>query len=623
MFDFVANHKRLLQVILGLTILPFAFFGLDSYTRSRGGANEAASVDGTPVTMREFSEETRRQQDRIRQMMGRGADISAFDTPEMRLAILDSLISRRVITNEVVNARLLLSKEEVVAAILAAPEFQEGGKFSSERYANYLRAMNMSDEGNVAKLRIEIPAERLAGAVAGSAMQPRAVAERLAALEAEKREVAEAFVPAEPFLARVKSDEAAIKAYYESHLADYKRPERVRAEYAVLSAEELAKGESVSEAEVKAAYEARASQLGVAEQRRASHILLKSKEEADKVVAEVRKAPQQFAELAKKQSLDTGSAANGGDLGLNARGSLASPALEAEIFKLKPGEFGVVQTEFGFHVVRLVAIQAGKAGTLEEARKDLTAEIAKQKGAKKFAETAESFNNLVYEQSDSLKPVAERYKVKLVTTGWFGREGSAEIGPLAHPKLLAALFSQDSTGQKSGQRRNTDAVEVAPGVLVAARVAEHQPEAQRPFDEVKADVAQKLARREAAALAKKEGEEKLAALANGGDAGLTWAAAKTVSRQDAQGLPAAALRKVMTANASKLPAYAGAERGEEGYVLYRISKLIAGEPKTGPQAAESQARYDRQAGSEQLDAYVASLRARARVEVRPANLEQK
>jgi peptidyl-prolyl cis-trans isomerase D len=617
MFDFVANHKRILQVILGLTILPFAFFGLDSYTRASRNASDAASVDGSPITMREFSDEARRQQERIRQMMGRGADISAFDTPEIRLAILDSLISQRVITNEVMNARLLMSKDDVVAAILAAPEFQDGGKFSSERYANYLRSMGMSDEGNVAKLRIEIPAARLAGAISGSAMQPRAVAERLAALEAEKREVAEAFVPAESFLARAKPDEAAMKTYYDGHLADYKRPERVRAEFAVLSAEELGKGESVSEAEVKAAYDARASQFGVAEQRRASHILVKDKEEADKVLAEARKAPQLFAELAKKHSLDTGSAANGGDLGMNARGSLASQPLEAEIFKLKPGEFGVAQSEFGFHVVRLAEIQAGKAGSLEDARKDLTAEIAKQKGAKKFAETAEGFNNLVYEQSDSLKPAAERYKLKILTTDWFGREGAA--GPLAHPKLLAALFSQDSTGQ----RRNTDAVEVAPGVLVAARVVEHQPEAQRPYEEVKADVAQKLARREAAALAKKEGEEKLAALAKGGDAGLAWAVAKTVSRQDAQGLPQAALRKVMTANVSKLPAYAGAERGEEGYALYRVSKVIPGEAKAGPQAAESQARYDRQAGSEQLDVYVASLRARSKVEVRAANLEQK
>jgi len=620
MFDFVANHKRILQVILGLTILPFAFFGLDSYTRSAGGANEAASVDGTPVTVRELSEETRRQGERLRQMLGQNADPAMLDTPEMRMAILDSLVSQRLITNEVVNARLLMSKEEVVSAILGAPEFQENGKFSKERYEGYLRTAGLSDEGNVMKLRVEIPAARLATAINATAIQPRAVAARLAALEGEKREVAEAFITAEAYVAGIKPEEAALKAFYDSRLAEYKQPERVRAEYLVLSAAELGLAEGVSEAEVKAAYDARAGQFGTPEQRRASHILLKTKEEADKVLAEAQKAPQRFAELAKKYSQDFGSADKGGDLGMNARGALASKPLEDAIFTLKPGELsGVVQTDFGFHLVRLAAVQPGKGGTLEDVRKDLTAEIAKQKGQKKFAEQAEPFNNLVYEQSDSLKPAAERYKLKIVTTGWFSRNDAGGAGPLAHPKLLAALFSQDSTKQ----RRNTDAVEVEPGVLVAARVTEHQAEAQRPYEEVKADVTRRLVRREAAALAKKAGEEKLAALVKGGDAGLTWAAAKTVSRQDGQGLPAPALRKVMTANAAKLPAYAGAERGEDGYAIYRISKLIAAEAKTGPQAAESQARYERQAGSEQLDAYVASLRAKAKIEVRPLTQEQK
>jgi peptidyl-prolyl cis-trans isomerase D len=619
MFDFVAKHKRLLQLVLAVTMVPFVFFGLEAYTRSSRQAADAATVDGSSITVREYSDAARRQQDQLRQVLGPTADLSQFDTPELRMAVLDSLISQRLLLNEVANARLLMSKEDVVAAIVAAPEFQEGGKFSSERYANYLRTISMTDEGNVMKLRVEIPASRLANTIAGTAMAPRAVTQRLAALEGEKREVAEAFISAEGFVAGVKPDEAAIKAYYESHLGEYKVAERIRAEYAVLSAEDLARGESVTEAELKAAYEARASQFGAAEQRRASHILVKTKEEAEKVLAEAQKAPQRFAELAKKHSQDFGSAEKGGDLGMNAKGALASPALEAEIFKLKPGELGLVQSEFGFHVVRLAAIEPGKAGTLEDVRKELTAELAKQKGAKKFAEVAESFNNLVYEQSDSLKPAAERYKLKIATTGWFSRQGSADIGPLAHPKLLAALFSQDSTGQ----RRNTDAVEVSPGVLVAARVAEHQAEAQRPYDEVKADVARKLARREAAALAKKAGEAKLAALAKDGDAGLAWGAAKTVSRQDAQNVPRPALRKIMTANVAKLPAYAGAERGEDGYAIYRIVKVIPAEAKAAPQLAESQARYDQQAGSEQLDAYVASLRARAKVEVHPANLEQK
>jgi peptidyl-prolyl cis-trans isomerase D len=252
-------------------------------------------------------------------------------------------------------------------------------------------------------------------------------------------------------------------------------------------------------------------------------------------------------------------------------------------------------------------------------KKELAAEIVKQKGARKFAESADAFNNLVYEQSDSLKPAADRYKLQIATSGWLSRQASPEQGVLANPKLLAAIFSPDAIQQ----HRNTDAVEVTPGVLVAARVIEHQAEATRPFQEVKAEVERRLALHEAALLAQKEGIEKLAALAKGGDAGLQWAAAKTVSRRDAQGLAPEALHKVMTANASTLPAFAGVERGELGYAIYRISKVIAADPKAAPEAAAELAAIDRQAGAEQLDAYIASLRARAKIEINRANLEKK
>jgi peptidyl-prolyl cis-trans isomerase D len=620
MFDFVSKHKRILQIVLGLTIVPFAFFGLESYTRSLSGAQDVASVDGSAISQREFADEVRRQQDRLREVLGRNADLTPLDTPEMRLAILESLISQRLVLAEVAKSHLAVSKDDVVASILASPEFQEGGKFSSERYIAYLRSRGMSDEGNVARLRLEVPAGRLAGAISASAFQPRAVAERLIALQNEKREVAESFIAAEQFRGHVKLDDAKVKAYFDANLAEFRLPERVRAEYLVLSAEELGKSEVATDAELKEAYEKQASLLSVAEQRRASHILVQTKEEAEKLVAELRKAPQRFADLAKKHSQDPGSAENGGDLGMNARGALAAKSLEDAIFSLQPGEISIpVQSDFGFHVVRLTAVQAGKAASFDDLKKDLAVEIAKQKGAKKFAEIADAFNNLVYEQSDSLKPAAERYKLKLAESGWLGRAPSPAEGVLSHPKLRAALFSSDAIQQ----HRNTDAVEVAPGVLVAARVAEHQPESQRPLQEVRMEVERKLSLREAAALAHKEGAEKLALLGKGGDTGLKWGAPKAPSRRDTQGLSAPALRKIMMADVSSLPAYAGLEAGDSGYAIYRVTKVIPGEFKAGAQSNEELAMVDRQSGAEQLEAYIASLRARAKVEINRENLEKK
>ena len=305
---------------------------------------------------------------------------------------------------------------------------------------------------------------------------------------------------------------------------------------------------------------------------------------------------------------------------MNGRGALAGKSLDDEIFRLRSGEIGgPVQSDFGFHVIRLTAIQAGKVAVFDQVKKDLVVEIAKKNGAKKFAESADAFNNLVYEQSDSLKPAAERYKLKIATSGWMTRQPSPEQGVLGHPKLINALFSPDSIQQK----RNTDAVEVAPGVLIAARVAEHQPEAQRPLAEVRTEVERRLARRDAAAMAQKEGTEKLALLANGNETGLQWGAAKTVSRRDAQGVALPALRKIMAVDASKLPAYTGMDSGDKGYAIYRVARVLAGEFKAGARSTEEVAGIDRQSGAEQVEAYISSLRARAKIEINRSNLEKK
>src|SRR6185436_14465509 len=246
--------------------------------------------------------------------------------------------------------------------------------------------------------------------------------------------------------------------------------ERVRAEYVMLSADALAKQDPVTEAEVKAAYEQRINQYSVAEVRTVSHILVKSKDEADKILVEARKSPAKFGELAKQHSLDTGTAERGGDLGAVTRESL-DPKLAEAVYAMKNGEIGVAESKFGFHVVR-VGVQAGRARGLDEVRKELTEELTRQKASRRFAEVGEAFSNTVYEQADSLKPAAEKFKLQIQTTNWIAKSARQELGALDNPKLLAALFSADALQNK----RNTDAVQVAPGILVAARVIEHRPE---------------------------------------------------------------------------------------------------------------------------------------------------
>jgi peptidyl-prolyl cis-trans isomerase D len=615
-FDLVHKHKRVVQVILGLLVIPFAIWGVESYTQFGGGRDAVATVNGMEISVREFGEELRRQQDQMRRMFGGAIDPAMLDTPESRRMVLEALITQRLLASEAARANMIMSREAVIDAITNAPEFQEDGKFSTAKYSAYLASRGISDQGNVAELQSQIPLARFAGSISETAIAPRSVAARLAALEAQKREVSEARISDKDFLGQVKIDEAQVKAHYDANQADYRTPERVRAEYVVLSAESLSRQEPPTEAEIKAAYEARASQFRVEEQRRASHILVKTKEEADKLLQELKKAPGRFAELAKKHSQDPGSAEQGGDLGWFGRGMMVKP-FEDAVFKLGQNEMQTVESEFGFHVVRMTGVQGAKARSYDEVRKELAEELARLKGQRKFAEAAENFNNTVYEQSDSLKPAAERFKLQIQTTGWIAKSARQELGALDNPKLLAALFSSDSLKNK----RNTDAIEVAPNTLVAARVLEHQPAAQRSFDEVKGEIAETLRRREAGALALKDGTAKLEKLRNGQDAGVKWGPSRLVSRREAQGLPMNLLRPVVSADASKLPAYVGVPIPDGGYSLLRISKVIDEPVKEGdPQIA---ARAAQLYGAAQYEAFVTSLRERAEVSVNSKNLEAK
>ena len=629
MFDFVHKNKRIIQVFLALIALTFMTWGIESYTRMRGGRDVVATVNGLEISSREFGDELRRQQDQLRQLFGRNYDPATFDTPESRRALLDSLISQRRVASAAVKSNLPVPDEVLADTIHSIPAFRgPDGNFSRSTYEAVLRNQNppLTPGQFEGRLRYDLSLSQLARAVGDAAIPSRTVSERLAALEAQQREVSDFRIPAQQFMAQVKVDDAKVKAHYDANLADYQTPERIRAEYVVLSADSLATQEAVKPEEVRALWE---STVGPK---------LREKEEARKkaqaILAEVRKNPESFAEVAKKESQDPGSKDNGGDLGFSARGAFVKPYEDA-VFRMKQGQISdVVESEFGFHIIRLTGIQKkdGKeerrsshilipapadAKPFEAMRADIEAELRKQRVSRRFSESADAFQNMVYEQPDSLKPVAERFKLKIQTTGWVAKSAKQELGALDNPKLIAALFSADALRNK----RNTDAIEVAPNTLVAARVVEHQPAAQRKFDEVKGEIAEMLRRREAVELARKEGTAKLEQLRKGADAGVKWGAAKSVSRRDPQGLPNEVLRQVMSADVSKLPAYIGTPVADAGYVLLRINKVIEADPKK--ESKEASERAGGLMAAAQYEAYVASLRKQADIEINQANLERK
>jgi peptidyl-prolyl cis-trans isomerase D len=625
MFDLVHKYKKAVTIVLGLIAITFATWGIESYTGMIGGREVVATVNGMDITVREFQDELQRQQDQLRQLLGQNFDMAELDTPEARRAVLERLISERLVASAAARNNLTVSDESLVEAIHSIPAFKDAqGNFSKAAYEQVLRTQNppMSPAQFESRLRYDLALAQIARAVGEAAIPSRTVTARLAALETQRREIAEARIAAQQFLPQVKVDEAQAKAYYEAHKDEFRTPERVKAQYVMLSAEAIAAQEKVSPEEVRKQWES------------AYGPKLREKEEARKkaqaIAAEVRSNPASFAEVAKRESQDPGTKDNGGDLGFNARGSFVKP-FEDALYRMKPGQISdVVESEFGFHVIQLTGVQKkdGKeerrsshilvtapvdAKPFEALRGEIEAELKKSRAAKRFTEASDEFRNMVYEQFDSLKPVAERFDLKIQTTGWISRSANQELGALDNPKLIAALFSADSLQAK----RNTDAIEVAPATLVAARVLEHQPAAERKFEEVKGEITELLRRRQAAELAQKEGAAKLEQLRQGADAGVKWSAPKTVSRREAGGLPSDVLRQVMSADAAKLPAYVGVSAGDSGYLLLRVSKVIEGDPK---QAGSRPAAL---LGAAQYDAYVASLREQADVDISQRNLEKR
>jgi len=632
MFDSVRNNKKIVQIFLALITLPFAFFGVDSYVRNMGAGNDVASVGDSKISAPEFDQALRERQDQLRRALGENFKSEMMNTPEAKLAVLNSLIDRRLLLLEANKNHLLTSDEMLRDFISKVPSLQVDGKFSQERYETVIRAQGKSQPQFEAMLRQDLTLQQLVGAVSDTAFVSDSQAEAMLRLQSEERQFSESRVAPEQFADKVKIEAAAVQKFYDDNKARFEVPEQIKAEYIVLSLDALMAQVTVGDAEVKDWYEGHKDRYVQGEERRASHILIEAKAAADKekakakaeeVLKEVQGSPAKFADLAKKYSQDTGSAANGGDLGFFGHGMMVKPFEEA-VFKLKDGEIsGLVESDFGYHIIKLTGVKASKQRPFEEVRADIEGELKHQAAARKFTEEAETFSNMVYEQSDSLQPAADKFKLKLQQSALIPKNpdpaATAALGPLSNAKVLTALFSDDSIKNK----RNTEAVEVAPNTLLAARVLEHVEASSVPFDKVKADIEKQLVREESAKLAKSSGEATLAELKKAGDdKKLTWSPVKTISRMQGQQVPQDALKAIFRADAEKLPAYEGAAVGD-AYTLYKIEKVIPLEKIDAEKRKSLQNEYSNIVAKEDLSAYLSSLRARYKISINKAKLESK
>jgi peptidyl-prolyl cis-trans isomerase D len=626
MFDFIRTHQRLMQFLLLLFIFPsFAFFGLEGYSRLTDGDNGVAKVAGQTITKEEWDAAHRQQLDRMRQVYGNQFDSKLFDTPQARRAILENLIAQRALGAEVVANKLVVPDQVLQNSILQIPGLTKpDGSFDNEQYRVLLAAQGLTPKNYEAGLRRELALQQLNAAIQTTAFAPRTVADNLSNLNDQERTVQMLNFKPEAYASQVKVSDDMLHAYYDKNSRRFETPEQADIEYVVLDGAAVAAQAAVTDDDIKSYYEQNKKQYSTEEQRRASHILIEVKKDAsaaDKaaakakaegLAAQLRKNPGDFAKLAKANSQDPGSAENGGDLGFFDKGAMLKPFADAA-FSLKQGEISdPVESDFGYHVIEVTGIKPAAVKPLESVKDEIAGEIKKQIAAKKYSEMADQFGNLVYENGDSLKAVADKLKLTIKTAAGVTRMPNPAAGaaPYNNPKFLAALFTDDVIKAK----HNTEVVQAAPNTLVAGRITAYKPVAKRPFEEVKADVQKAVQQQEEQALAVKAGQARLAQL-QAKDDGAGFSEPKVVSRVKADGWNEEAFNAVMKADAAKLPAYAGVETPGLGYQIFRVTKVE--QPKTVDAARRKteQEQIANALSQQEALAYLGYLREKAKTKL--------
>ena len=625
MFDFVRTHTRLLQFLLLILILPsFVVFGIQGYSSFSDGANlTVATVAGQAITQGEWDASHQEQVQRVRQQMP-NVDPKLLDSPEARADTLDVLVRQRVLLTAADKLHLVVSNERMQRLFVSDPQFAMLRNADNTINKDSLAAQGMSLPGFETRLRQDLSVQLVQSGIVDTVLAAKAPVAQAIDAFLQRREVHFTRFDAKDYLLKASPTDADIDAYYKAHEADFRAPEQATIDYVVLDLAVLKKGIVVPEDDLRKYYAENASRYTTTEERRARHILIKAdkaaapdvkqkaKARAEALLVDARKNPAGFGDLAKKNSDDPGSAAQGGDLDFFGRGAMVKP-FEDAAFAMKTGEIGnVVETDFGYHVIQLEAIRGGEKKPFEAVRAAIEDEVRQQLATKRWAEAAEQFTNTVYEQSDSLQPVIDKLKLEKRTASVQRNPAPGTTGVLASAKLLEAVFGNDAIKNK----RNTDAVETGPNQLAAARVAQHQPARTLPLAEVRDGVRQRLVVSQAEALARKDGEARLAQLkADPASGALTGPA--TVSRAQPAGLSREALEAVLAASADKLPAVIGVVLPAQGYLVARIDRVLPSELKPEERQA-LQTQYGQAWARAEAEAYYQALAARYKVEKKGA-----
>jgi len=629
MLDFFRNHKRLMMFMLILVIVPgLGFVGIQGFRGFFDESANVASVNGHKITRAEYDDAMRQQLDRARQMLGGQFDAKMFDTPDRRKEMLDSLIEQRVLADETQRLHLTASDDAVRRTLLSDPVISSlknpDGSIDVNRYKELLAMQGMTPDQYDERVRYTLATQQLPGSIEGSAFTSKTLAQNLTALAEQQREVQGLAFNPHDYVAKVQPTDAQLQAYYDAHRSDFATPATATIQYLVMSPAALAAGLQPTDADLKKFYDDNIAHYQTAAQMRASLILVavapnasaddktKAKQKADALLAQVKAHPDDFAKVAEQSSQDPASASKGGDLGYFGRNMMAGgQAFDDAAFKLKKDEISdVVPTDVGYLILKATDVKPSVTQPFDTVKDAIAKDLKTQLAGKAFSDDSDGFTSVVYEQAKSLQPAADKYKLQIQTATVTPQPNAAlpPGSPLNNAKFLSAVFANDSVQAHN----NTQAIDVGNNTLIAAHVTDYKPAAVPPLDTVKDAVRQKVIAVQADELAHKDGIAKLAELQKS-NASTGFSAPLKVSRNDAQGLPPAALSAIYKADAQKLPAYVGVDLGDAGYAVYRVNAVVPGAPIDPQRLVAAQQQIAQAEAQSEVEAYVQALRARSKV----------
>ncbi len=491
------------KIVLGLVILSFALAGIGGYL-GQTTEQPVAEVNGVKISQTKFSRAYSNERARLEQQFGEYfAQIAADPNymAQIRQGVVDQLVQQELQTQLAKELGLRVSDEQVKKAIVEMPYFQIGGEFSNDRYLQVIRQMNFQPDSFREYLRDEMTRAQLISAVAGTDFVLKNELQQSIALQQQTRAIDYAVLSKELVKDEVSVSDEEVQNYYDLNQTQFQAPELVAVNYIELKAEDLAPAEPVTEEALKTYYEEQKNQYLEPERRRVSHILVDAsedaeaaKQKADEILAELNNGAD-FAVVAEEKSDDVVSAELGGDLDWIER-DMMDPAFEDAAFALAAvGDVSeVVESEFGFHIIKLTDIQRQQAQSFEDVKDDLRAELEKAAKIDAFYQKQTRVAELAFEMADSLQDAAEAAGVEIKSTELVSRNALPE--PLNSPAISNTIF----TPELLEDRVNSEVLEVAPEHIVVVRVAEHKAAATKPLEEVSAQIKTQLSNEKASTL---------------------------------------------------------------------------------------------------------------------------